>query len=458
MTRRRDRSNELLVAIVVIGTLVVALTFGIILTLSANIDDDDDNGNGDSAGTATAVAGVAAPTETASLTPTETPGNTATPSPTNAPLATATPTASDTAAPLPTSTPRPSDTPEPSDTPQPSETPEPSDTPEPSETPAAVSQVQETDTPESTLPPTATRTATRTATPSRTPSPTVSATATRTLRPSATPSDTPTVTNTATNTATYTATHTATRTPSPTLTHTLTRTPSRTPTPSDTPTATRTPSVTPTPTPRYTLTFTPYPTLTPSITPFGGEQTRTPVASGCVVPDGWLPYFIQANDTLYSLAQRFGVTVAELAEANCITEPERITAGQILYAPPGSDVSARPTAPGGQAGGTYTRFNCDNPIATISDPRPGAVLRGTVGIYGTAVHPNFDFYRLQISGSTEPENFITLNSYENQVQDGQLGTLDTRAFAPGDYWLRLTVVDNTANYPPECTVRVQIAR
>ena len=38
MNRRRDRSNELIVAIVVIGTLAVALTFGIILTLSSNVD------------------------------------------------------------------------------------------------------------------------------------------------------------------------------------------------------------------------------------------------------------------------------------------------------------------------------------------------------------------------------------------------------------------------------------
>ena len=198
--------------------------------------------------------------------------------------------------------------------------------------------------------------------------------------------------------------------------------------------------------------------MTPSITPFGGEQTRTPSASGCPIPEAWIAYSVQSGDTLFGLARRWGLRTDELAEANCLDDPDAITVGQILYAPPGSDVTVRPTAAAGAGTARYTRFNCDNPTATISDPRAGAVLRGTVGIYGTATHPDFQFYRLQISGSEQPENFATLGVYHQQVIEGQLGTLNTAAFAPGDYWLRLTVVDNTANYPPECTVRVRIER
>ena len=94
-----------------------------------------------------------------------------------------------------------------------------------------------------------------------------------------------------------------TPTPEPTATSFPTRTP--------TPTLTFTPSVTYTPSP--TLTFTPYPTLTPSITPFGGDQVSTPVASGCVVPEDWQPYSIQPGDTLVGLSLTFGVDMAELA-------------------------------------------------------------------------------------------------------------------------------------------------
>ncbi len=166
---------------------------------------------------------------------------------------------------------------------------------------------------------------------------------------------------------------------------------------------------------------------------------------------------MQPGDTLFRLALRWGLRTAELAEANCLDDPDAITVGQILYAPPGSDITPRATS-AAAGGARYARFNCDDPSATISDPRPGAVLRGTVGIYGTATHPNFQFYRLQISGNEQPENFATLGVFHRQVVEGQLGTLNTAAFVPGDYWLRLTVVDNTANYPPECTVRVRIER
>ena len=210
-----------------------------------------------------------------------------------------------------------------------------------------------------------------------------------------------------------------------------------------------------------TLTFTPYPTLTPSITPFGGERTSTPSASGCPIPAEWIAYTIQPGDTMFALSRRFSVNVDELAEANCIDDPDNITAGQIVYAPPGSDVSPPPggTSPGVPAPvGDYTRFNCDNPIATISQPVPGTVLRGTVALYGTAIHSDFQFYRLQISGSgSNDQDFATLQVYRSPVAEGQLGTINTAAFAPGDYWLRLTVVDNTGNYPPQCTVKVRFA-
>jgi murein DD-endopeptidase MepM/ murein hydrolase activator NlpD len=217
-----------------------------------------------------------------------------------------------------------------------------------------------------------------------------------------------------------------------------------------------------------TLTFTPYPTLTPSMTPLSdsGEQiAATPVASGCVIPEGWIDYVIQPGNTMFSLSRRFGLTVDELARANCIDDPDNITAGQLLYVPAGSDVapnesvsigSATRTPGESVAQGDYGSFNCDNPSFTITNPKPGTILRGTFAIYGTATHPDFQFYRLQISGSgTEAADFATLNVYQTPVTAGELGTVNTGAFAPGDYWLRLTVVDNTGNYPPECTVRVR---
>jgi hypothetical protein len=169
---------------------------------------------------------------------------------------------------------------------------------------------------------------------------------------------------------------------------------------------------------------------------------------------------------MYRLSRRFNVPVDELAEANCIVDTANITAGQILYVPPGSDVTPPPPgtpAPGSTAApgevsapGGVLSFNCDNPTATIVQPAPGTVLSGAFAIYGTATHESFQFYRLQISGGgTDSGEFATIDVYRNEVINGQLGTLNAAAFTPGDYWLRLTIVDQSGNYPPECTIRVR---
>jgi hypothetical protein len=159
---------------------------------------------------------------------------------------------------------------------------------------------------------------------------------------------------------------------------------------------------------------------------------------------------------MFGLSLRFKLTVDDLAGANCITDPDNLTTGQILYVPPGSDVTPQPGTVTAPATGTYTSFDCGNPSWTITQPGPGTVLHGSFAVYGTATHPQFSFYRLQISGSgTNDADFATLQVYQTPVTSGQLGTINPAAFAPGDYWLRLTVVDVTGNYPPQCTVKVR---
>jgi hypothetical protein len=170
---------------------------------------------------------------------------------------------------------------------------------------------------------------------------------------------------------------------------------------------------------------------------------------------------VQRGDTLSVLSRRFELSVADLAGSNCIEDPNNITAGQLLFVPPGSNVTPpAPATPGvatpARLPGDYPSINCDNLAATISQPLAGTVLRGAFAVYGAAAHPNFQFYRLQVSGSgTADADFATLQVYPAQVPGGQLGTVNASAFAPGDYWLRLTVVDITGNYPPQCTVRVR---
>lgn len=80
-----------------------------------------------------------------------------------------------------------------------------------------------------------------------------------------------------------------------------------------------------TPTPEATS---PAPTLGPTPSPAGGAVT----------------YVVEPGDTLYSIARRFGTTVAAVQQANDIYDPAYITPGQVLIIPAGASPPAT-TAP-----------------------------------------------------------------------------------------------------------------
>jgi LysM repeat protein len=127
----------------------------------------------------------------------------------------------------------------------------------------------------------------------------------------------------------------ATATPTETI-------PPYTPLPSLTPSSTLRPPPTfepPTPTRAATST----PTITPTATLYvgfsvpglNGLETPTPTSTpGCEVREDWqLTYTIQPNDTLTSIAQRYNVSVYDLAEGNCLSDPNIIINGQQLRVP-----------------------------------------------------------------------------------------------------------------------------
>lgn len=66
----------------------------------------------------------------------------------------------------------------------------------------------------------------------------------------------------------------------------------------------------------------------------------TPNPTPCGPPADWVPYTVQAGDTLYRLSVRFRVPLSVLMQANCLTTPA-LTVGQRLYVPP---PEATPTA------------------------------------------------------------------------------------------------------------------
>ncbi len=85
------------------------------------------------------------------------------------------------------------------------------------------------------------------------------------------------------------------------------------------------------------------PTATPTATRTGTPTTATATPTRTVTPTpGGFYYTVTWGDTLYSLARRFGVTVAAIVQANNLANPNYIRVGQVLWIP---GQAAPPTPP-----------------------------------------------------------------------------------------------------------------
>ncbi len=101
---------------------------------------------------------------------------------------------------------------------------------------------------------------------------------------------------------------------------------------------------------------------------------------------------------------------------------------------------------------------CPNPGVLITSPGVNAILKGPVEVKGTANIPNFQFYKLEFGIGPNPQNWSFILSGNAPVVGGTLGVWDTSPLPPGEYKLRLVVVDITGNYPPPCEVPVKIQK
>lgn len=92
----------------------------------------------------------------------------------------------------------------------------------------------------------------------------------------------------------------------------------------------------------------------------------------------------------------------------------------------------------------------------ITSPRAGEVVKAQVVIMGTADIPNFGFYKYEFAylGS---ENWSTIQANRDVKRDAELGRWDTSEVTPGDYILRLVVLDNQGNSLPACQVPLRVA-
>lgn len=143
---------------------------------------------------------------------------------------------------------------------------------------------------------------------------------------------------------------------------------------------------------------TPLPTTAPTVAPTATTAIVRPIGDSPRPADGAIPvtptperrtHLVRAGETLSEIAEQYGVSTADLARFNGITDPNRVVVGALLEIPTTADLTA-PTAtpaatttyivqPGDQLGRIAEQFgvSLDDLIAAngIADPNTITVGR-----------------------------------------------------------------------------------
>ncbi|GAB4415936.1 MAG: hypothetical protein Kow002_01400 [Anaerolineales bacterium] len=88
-------------------------------------------------------------------------------------------------------------------------------------------------------------------------------------------------------------------------------------------------------------------------------------------------------------------------------------------------------------------------------PEPGDQVSGIVELTGTVNVENFGFYKYEVA----PANtgvWSTIFARTDVVSNGDLGTWDASTLTPGDYQLRIVIIDNVGQELPPCVIPVQV--
>lgn len=91
----------------------------------------------------------------------------------------------------------------------------------------------------------------------------------------------------------------------------------------------------------------------------------------------------------------------------------------------------------------------------VKFPGPGEEIKGVIELTGTVSIPNFGFYKYEVAPNGS-STWATIAAGTSVVVDASLGRWDTTALTPGDYQLRLVVIDNQGTSLPPCIVPVQV--
>ena len=91
----------------------------------------------------------------------------------------------------------------------------------------------------------------------------------------------------------------------------------------------------------------------------------------------------------------------------------------------------------------------------LTDPVDGSQVSGVIVLQGTANVQNFGFYKYEVARPGE-SLWQTIQAGRDIIIESELGQWDTRTMSPGDYMLRLVIVDNQGESLEPCVIRVNI--
>ena len=122
------------------------------------------------------------------------------------------------------------------------------------------------------------------------------------------------------------------------------------------------------------------PTLSPSITPqITGNGTPVHTAVPVLIPtcsaapEGWSAYVIKAGDTAESLAIRYGISIASIVQANCLTI-EPLSPGQLIQLPLSTPTPATEVACGAPSGWVQYTVRPGDTLAGLAEQRDTRAL------------------------------------------------------------------------------------
>ncbi len=117
---------------------------------------------------------------------------------------------------------------------------------------------------------------------------------------------------------------------------------------------------------------------------------------------------------------------------------------------------ATPTGQSPQTTAAPLIEGCTPGVIEWTAPRPGESVSQTIELKGTVNVPNLGFFKYEYA-PVGSDDWVTIAAGNQPLIDGFIGTWNTTQLVPGDYRLRLVVVDNQNQFFPACVVQVRVA-